>query len=97
MDTEQDLAFISVPKLPLAPLNIGTNATAGSLVTFMGYPKGGPFKALPATVQGIGNTQTIDADTGAPTLCARSTSWQPTCSTATPVVPSSTKTATWSA
>jgi len=64
MDTEQDLAFISVPKLPLEPLTIGTNATAGSLVTFMGYPKGGPFKALPATVQGIGNTQTIDADTG---------------------------------
>ena len=57
-------AFISVPKLPLEPLTIGTNATAGSLVTFMGYPKGGPFKALPATVQGIGNTQTIDADTG---------------------------------
>lgn len=64
MDTEQDIAFISVPKLPLEPLTIGTNATAGSLVTFMGYPKGGPFKALPATVQGIGNTQTIDADTG---------------------------------
>ena len=33
-------------------------------MTFMGYPKGGPFKALPATVQGIGNTQTIDAETG---------------------------------
>ena len=64
MDTEQDIAFISVPKLPLEPLTIGNNATAGSLVTFMGYPKGGPFKALPATVQGIGNTQTIDADTG---------------------------------
>ena len=64
MDSEQDLAFISVPKLPLKPLTIGKNASAGSLVTFMGYPKGGPFKALPATVQGIGNTQTIDADTG---------------------------------
>ena len=51
-------------QLPLEPLNIGSNAAAGSLVTFMGYPKGGPFKALPATVQGIGNTQTIDADTG---------------------------------
>ena len=33
MDTEQDIAFISVPKLPLEPLTIGTNATAGSLVT----------------------------------------------------------------
>ena len=62
MDSEQDLAFISVPKLPLKPLTIGKNASAGSLVTFMGYPKGGPFKALPATVHG--NTQTIDADTG---------------------------------
>lgn len=64
MDSEQDLAFISVPTLPLKPLTIGKNASAGSLVTFMGYPKGGPFKALPATVQGIGNTQTIDAETG---------------------------------
>ena len=72
MDSKQDIAFISVPKLPLEPLTIGNNATAGSLVTFMGYPKGGP-------------------------PCARSTSWQPTCSTATPVAPSSTITATWSA
>ena len=64
MDSAQDLAFIRVPKLPLAPLHIGANATPGSIVTFMGYPKGGPFKAMPATVQGIGNTQTIDADTG---------------------------------
>ena len=66
MDTAQDLAFIRVPGMNLDPLPIGRNANPGETVTFMGYPQGGPFKALPATVQGVGNTQTIDVETGKP-------------------------------
>ena len=64
MDTAQDLAFIRTVNMPLSPLDIGSNARPGTEVVFMGYPKGGPFSAKPATVQGIGNTQTIDAETG---------------------------------
>ena len=66
MDTAQDIAFIRVPGMNLDPLPIGRNANPGETVTFMGYPQGGPFKALPATVQGVGNTQTIDVETGKP-------------------------------
>lgn len=66
-DPVQDLAFISVQQLPLNPLTIGTeNAASGDTVTFMGYPKGGPFSAKPATVQGVGNIQTVDSETGKP-------------------------------
>ena len=61
----QDLAFIRVPRLPIQPLQVAnTNSESGETVTFMGYPKGGPFAAKPATVQGVGNIQTIDSETG---------------------------------
>lgn len=63
-DRQSDLAIIHAPELNLTPLPLGGDVPAGSTVSFMGYPKGGPFKALPGTVQGLGRTQTVNAETG---------------------------------
>lgn len=64
MDSAQDLAIIYAPDMPLAALNMGDDVAAGTTVSFMGYPGGGPFKAGTATVQGLGYTQTVNAETG---------------------------------
>lgn len=63
-DATEDIAVLHVANLPVSALNIGGTMPAGSDVVFMGYPKGGPFQSRPATVQGLGYTQTIDAETG---------------------------------
>lgn len=62
-DDAEDLAIIYVPDMPMEPLSIGEDVAAGTVVSFMGYPGGGPFSARPATVQGLGYTQTINAET----------------------------------
>lgn len=65
LDQERDIALIAAPALKLNPLTlVGTEVPAGSTVSFMGYPGGGAFKNLPATVQGLGYTKTVDAQTG---------------------------------
>lgn len=65
LDQERDIALIAAPALDLTPLTlVGTEVPAGSTVSFMGYPGGGAFKNLPATVQGLGYTKTVDAQTG---------------------------------
>lgn len=65
MDTDRDIAIISAPDLSVAPLPIITDEiAAGTTVSFMGYPGGGAFRNLPATVQGLGYTKTVDAQTG---------------------------------
>lgn len=65
LDQERDIALIAAPALDLPPLTlVGTEVPAGSTVSFMGYPGGGAFKNLPATVQGLGYTKTVDAQTG---------------------------------
>lgn len=51
-DAAADLAVLSAPTLPLSALALGEDPAPGDLVTFMGYPLGGPFRAGPATVQG---------------------------------------------
>ncbi len=63
-DTTQDLAIIRAPELQLAPLEVGQDVPAGTTVSFMGYPHGGPFQNRTALVQGMGYTQTIDATSG---------------------------------
>lgn len=61
-DAATDLAVISAPDLPAAALSTGPDAAAGDLVEFMGYPLGGPFASRTATVQGLSETRTRDAD-----------------------------------
>ncbi|MFI7482226.1 MarP family serine protease [Kocuria sp. M1R5S2] len=51
-DPAADLAVLSVPSLELPGLALGEDPAPGDLVSFMGYPLGGPFTAEPATVQG---------------------------------------------
>lgn len=64
MDSAEDIAIIYAPDMPLAALPLGADVAAGTTVSFMGYPGGGPFTARPATVQGLGYTQTVNAETG---------------------------------
>lgn len=61
-DPDTDLAVISAPDLPVAPLETGGYAADGELTTFMGYPLGGPFKSSSATVQGLGYTSTVSRE-----------------------------------
>ena len=61
-DPDTDLAVISAPDLPAAPLQTGDYAADGDLTTFMGYPLGGPFKSSSATVQGLGYTSTVSEE-----------------------------------
>lgn len=64
-DAERDIAIISAPDLDLAPLAVDPGEVAsGTTVAFMGYPGGGAFESRAATVQGLGYTQTINAETG---------------------------------
>lgn len=63
-DDAEDLAIIYTPDIPLPPLDLGSDVPAGTVVSFMGYPGGGPFSARPATVQGLGYTHTVNAETG---------------------------------
>lgn len=64
-DQTLDIAVVSAPDLDLAPLTVDEGeVAAGTTVSFMGYPGGGAFQSKPATVQGLGFTQTIDAQTG---------------------------------
>lgn len=63
-DDAEDLAIIYTPDIPLPPLDLGSDVAAGTVVSFMGYPGGGPFSARPATVQGLGYTHTVNAETG---------------------------------
>ncbi|WP_237237626.1 MarP family serine protease [Rothia nasimurium] len=64
-DTERDIAIISAPDLALAPLTLNEAEVASDTeVAFMGYPGGGPFTSRAAIVQGLGYTQTINAQTG---------------------------------
>ncbi|MDY3049730.1 MAG: MarP family serine protease [Rothia sp. (in: high G+C Gram-positive bacteria)] len=64
-DREEDIAIISAPALKLAPLTLSEEeVAAGTSVAFMGYPGGGPFESRPATVQGLGYTQTVNSQTG---------------------------------
>ena len=62
IDPDTDLAVISAPDLPAAPLQTGGYAADGDLTTFMGYPLGGPFKSSSATVQGLGYTSTVSEE-----------------------------------
>ncbi|MDO4897779.1 MAG: MarP family serine protease [Rothia sp. (in: high G+C Gram-positive bacteria)] len=67
-DPELDIAVVHAPGLDLAPLSLTTDEVEpGTNVAFMGYPGGGPFSSKPATVQGLGLTQTIDSHTGVTT------------------------------
>lgn len=61
-DAQTDLAVIEAPDLPAAALATGSDAAAGDLVEFMGYPLGGPFSSRSATVQGLGYTSTRSTD-----------------------------------
>lgn len=60
----EDIALLRVNNLEAVPLALGSNAVAGSTVSFMGYPQGGPFRNRTAIVQGLGYTHTTDAETG---------------------------------
>lgn len=65
-DEALDIAIISAPDLGVDPLSIdASEIAAGTTVSFMGYPGGGGFQSKPATVQGLGITQTVDAQSGA--------------------------------
>ena len=61
---DEDIALLRADNLDLAPLTIGANVDSGTMVSFMGFPKGGPFKNRTGMVQGLGYTQTVDAATG---------------------------------
>lgn len=64
-DAERDIAIISAPSLNVNPLPVNEAEVAtGTTVAFMGYPGGGPYESRPATVQGLGYTQTVNAKTG---------------------------------
>ncbi|MDY6050865.1 MAG: MarP family serine protease [Rothia sp. (in: high G+C Gram-positive bacteria)] len=64
-DPEHDIAIISAPDLALTPLILNeAEIASGTTVALMGYPGGGPFANRAATVQGLGYTQTINAQTG---------------------------------
>ncbi|ORC16417.1 colicin V production protein [Rothia nasimurium] len=64
-DAERDIAIISAPSLNVNPLPVNQAEVAtGTTVAFMGYPGGGPYESRPATVQGLGYTQTVNAKTG---------------------------------
>ncbi|WP_237224681.1 MarP family serine protease [Rothia nasisuis] len=64
-DAERDIAIISAPSLNVNPLSVNQAEVAtGTTVAFMGYPGGGPYESRPATVQGLGYTQTVNAKTG---------------------------------
>lgn len=66
-DQEQDIAILSAPTLGLDGLVVDSAPVpAGTEVAFMGYPGGGPFDNRAAIVQGLGYTQTINAETGQP-------------------------------
>lgn len=64
-DQTHDIAFLAAQEdLPLSPLIVGEDVAAGTEVSFMGYPGGGPFENRPALVQGLGYTRTINSETG---------------------------------
>ncbi|WP_421083352.1 MarP family serine protease [Rothia nasimurium] len=64
---EEDIAILSAPSFPVAGLTVdSTEIPAGTNVAFMGFPGGGPFSNRAATVQGLGYTQTVNAETGEP-------------------------------
>ena len=63
-DPAKDLAVLDVPGLDAPPLRIGGALPTGSAAAVQGYPFGGPFVSLPATVA---ETSTIADATGSGT------------------------------
>lgn len=59
-DPVDDLAIISVPGLPTAPLSIGANLAVGSGAVADGYPFGGPYVSDPAQVISVGTISVAD-------------------------------------
>lgn len=52
-DPQRDLAVIAVHGLPVAPLKLTDNLSAGDTAVFDGFPLGGPFASGPASVRRV--------------------------------------------
>jgi S1-C subfamily serine protease len=59
-DDHDDLAVIAAD-VDAAPLPLTETLADGSAAAIQGYPHGGPFRSVPATVQGSGTAQVHDA------------------------------------
>lgn len=59
-DPETDLAVLSVPGLPLAPLATGSAEKADASAYVAGYPGGGPYSVAPARVRAVLNASGKD-------------------------------------
>ena len=63
-DAATDLAVLEVPGLDAAPLPLGTNLARGAGAAVQGYPFGGPFVSLPATVAEVSTIPRTDGTIG---------------------------------
>lgn len=59
-DPVDDLAVIAVEGLDAAPLDLAPLLGAGAAAAVEGYPNGGPFSAVPATVLSVGTVPVPD-------------------------------------
>ncbi len=59
-DPVDDLAVIAVPDLGVAPLAVAGELTAGDAAIVQGYPFGGPFTAVAASIQTVADVPVPD-------------------------------------
>ncbi|MET0725991.1 MAG: MarP family serine protease [Leifsonia sp.] len=63
-DAATDLAVLDVPGLDAAPLPLGNQLSRGDGAAVQGYPFGGPFVSLPATVAEVSTIPRADGSIG---------------------------------